>query len=124
MSTTCVFENNKSGVNALNRSNPEPSDKLDECQAPKFLFIGCAGTPVPAAQVVGLGSDGVLVHRNVANLVGHTDIQALIKDVYYAHNPKLDALEGEARVTRLIELDAVDIGAELQPLTDVFGVSA
>jgi carbonic anhydrase len=57
--------------------NPEYFDRLSETQTPEFLWIGCADSRVPADQVTGTQPGEIFVHRNVANLVVHTDLNML-----------------------------------------------
>jgi carbonic anhydrase len=57
--------------------NPEYFDKLSETQTPEFLWIGCADSRVPADQVTGTQPGEIFVHRNVANLVLHNDMNML-----------------------------------------------
>jgi carbonic anhydrase len=57
--------------------NPEYFDRLSETQTPEFLWIGCADSRVPADQVTGTQPGEIFVHRNVANLVVHTDMNML-----------------------------------------------
>ena len=57
--------------------NPEYFEKLSENQTPEFLWIGCADSRVPADQVTGTQPGEIFVHRNVANLVVHTDLNML-----------------------------------------------
>ena len=57
--------------------NPEYFEKLSETQTPEFLWIGCADSRVPADQVTGTQPGEIFVHRNVANLVVHTDMNML-----------------------------------------------
>lgn len=57
--------------------DPEYFEKLSETQTPEFLWIGCADSRVPADQVTGTQPGEIFVHRNVANLVVHTDMNML-----------------------------------------------
>jgi carbonic anhydrase len=57
--------------------NPEYFEKLAETQTPEFLWIGCADSRVPADQITGTQPGEIFVHRNVANLVVHTDMNML-----------------------------------------------
>jgi carbonic anhydrase len=57
--------------------NSEYFDRLSETQTPEFLWIGCADSRVPADQVTGTQPGEIFVHRNVANLVVHTDMNML-----------------------------------------------
>jgi len=74
MSTETVFANNAAWAAAIQKDQPDFFEKLAQGQDPDFLFIGCADSRVPAAQIMGLGPGDVFVHRNVANLVNHTDV--------------------------------------------------
>lgn len=71
-----VFENNRAWVEARRREDPDFFARLAADQKPDFLYIGCADSRVPANQIMGLEPGEVFVHRNVANLVVNTDINA------------------------------------------------
>lgn len=71
-----VFENNRRWVEEKTARDPEFFRKLAGGQDPDFLFIGCADSRVPANEIMGLNPGDVFVHRNVANLVVSTDINA------------------------------------------------
>jgi carbonic anhydrase len=71
-----VFENNRRWVEEKTAHDPEFFRKLAGGQDPDFLFIGCADSRVPANEIMGLNPGDVFVHRNVANLVVSTDINA------------------------------------------------
>ncbi len=71
-----VFENNRRWVEESTRSDPDFFRRLATSQDPDFLFIGCSDSRVPANQIMGLDPGQVFVHRNVANLVVGTDINA------------------------------------------------
>ena len=149
MSVEVVFANNKNWAAAIKKTDPEFFKRLATGQDPDFLLIGCADSRVPTGQIMGLGPENVFTHRNVANLVCHTDlnIQAVIeyavkhlsvrhivvcghtgcggvkaalthddlgvlnpwirviKDLRYVHKEELDALDDDARLSRLIELN-------------------
>jgi carbonic anhydrase len=74
---TKLFENNRAWATAQRASNPHFFEQLAGQQAPKFLWIGCSDSRVPANQITGLRPGELFVHRNVANLVVHTDISCL-----------------------------------------------
>jgi carbonic anhydrase len=128
-----VFENNRKWVEENTARDPDFFKRLADQQHPDFLFIGCADSRVPANDIMGLQPGDVFVHRNVANLVVNTDINAQsvieyavghlnvehvvdlgllnpwlreIRDVYRTHQGELDAIADEdARYRRLIELN-------------------
>lgn len=72
-----LFERNKAWTNTLKKDNPNFFAKLSEQQAPKYLWIGCSDSRVPANQIVNLPPGEVFVHRNIANVVVHTDLNCL-----------------------------------------------
>lgn len=72
-----LFDNNRAWAAAQVRVDPEYFTRLAAGQAPKYLWIGCSDSRVPANQILGLQPGEVFVHRNVANLVVHTDISCL-----------------------------------------------
>jgi carbonic anhydrase len=61
----------------MTRQDPEFFRNLSGQQAPQYLWIGCADSRVPANEIVGLLPGELLVHRNVANVVVHTDLNCL-----------------------------------------------
>ncbi len=71
-----VFENNRKWVEQNTERDPDFFRRLADHQDPDFLFIGCADSRVPANEIMGLDPGEVFVHRNVANLVVNTDINA------------------------------------------------
>ena len=72
-----LFENNRAWSEGIRQANPEFFLELAQQQAPKYLWIGCSDSRVPANQIVGLMPGELFVHRNVANLVIHTDLNCL-----------------------------------------------
>lgn len=72
-----LFNNNKSWANAIRSRDESFFEKLSEQQSPKYLWIGCADSRVPANEIVGLMPGELFVHRNVANVVVHTDLNCL-----------------------------------------------
>lgn len=72
-----LFDNNRRWADRMRGEDPEFFEKLAKQQAPPYLWIGCADSRVPANQIVGLLPGEVFVHRNVANVVSHTDFNCL-----------------------------------------------
>lgn len=72
-----LFRNNRSWAESVKARDPEFFEKLAKQQSPQFLWIGCADSRVPANEIMGLLPGEVFVHRNVANLVIHTDMNCL-----------------------------------------------
>lgn len=71
-----VFENNRKWVERNTERDPDFFTRLATHQDPEFLFIGCSDSRVPANEIMGLDPGDVFVHRNIANLVVSTDINA------------------------------------------------
>jgi carbonic anhydrase len=74
---TELFERNRAWAAAITADDPGFFAALAERQAPDYLWIGCSDSRVPANQIVGLSPGDVFVHRNVANVVVHTDLNCL-----------------------------------------------
>ena len=72
-----LLENNRVWSETIRRQQPDFFEVLAHQQSPEFLWIGCSDSRVPANQVVGLKPGEVFVHRNVANVVVHTDLNCL-----------------------------------------------
>lgn len=72
-----LFKNNKKWASEIWASSPEFFSRLVAQQAPEYLWIGCSDSRVPANEIVGLLPGELFVHRNVGNLVIHTDMNCL-----------------------------------------------
>jgi len=72
-----LFDFNRAWAQRMQEVDPNYFNKLAQLQTPEFLWIGCSDSRVPANQIVGLLPGEVFVHRNVANLVMHTDMNCL-----------------------------------------------
>ena len=72
-----LFDNNRAWVESVTRDDPGFFDRLAHQQNPEYLWIGCSDSRVPANQITGLTPGEVFVHRNVANVVVHTDLNCL-----------------------------------------------
>lgn len=72
-----LFINNKNWADRIEREQPGFFKQLSEQQAPEYLWIGCSDSRVPANEIVGLLPGELFVHRNVANLVLHSDMNCL-----------------------------------------------
>ncbi|ART80578.1 carbonate dehydratase [Oceanisphaera avium] len=72
-----LFDNNQDWSERIKSEDPAFFEKLALQQAPEYLWIGCSDSRVPANQLTGLLPGDVFVHRNVANLVMHTDFNCL-----------------------------------------------
>jgi len=72
-----LLENNRVWAEEVERTRPGFFAHLAQQQTPGYLWIGCADSRVPANEIVGLEPGELFVHRNVANLVNHSDINAL-----------------------------------------------
>ncbi|MEO8346454.1 MAG: carbonate dehydratase [Betaproteobacteria bacterium] len=74
---THLFENNRAWSERIRKSNPEFFASLSRQQNPKYLWIGCSDSRVPANEIVGLLPGELFVHRNIANVVVHSDLNCL-----------------------------------------------
>ena len=72
-----LFESNRLWADAIRARDRDFFLKLSRQQAPQYLWIGCADSRVPANEIVGLLPGELFVHRNVANVVVHTDLNCL-----------------------------------------------
>jgi carbonic anhydrase len=72
-----LFRNNRDWAERIARSDPGFFEKLARQQSPQYLWIGCSDSRVPANDIVGLLPGELFVHRNIGNLVVHTDLNCL-----------------------------------------------
>ena len=72
-----LLENNRAWAKEMLSADPEFFQRLSRQQSPQYLWIGCSDSRVPANQIVGLLPGELFVHRNVANVVVHTDLNCL-----------------------------------------------
>src|SRR6476469_4863139 len=72
-----LFDNNRAWSSRMRENDPGFFTKLSQQQSPKYLWIGCADSRVPANELVGLAPGELFVHRNVANVVVHAALNCL-----------------------------------------------
>jgi carbonic anhydrase len=72
-----LLQRNRAWSEAMRAQDPDFFKRLSEQQAPKYLWIGCSDSRVPANQIIDMAPGEVFVHRNVANVVVHTDLNCL-----------------------------------------------
>lgn len=72
-----LFRNNREWAKRITEQDPEFFAKLSKQQSPRYLWIGCSDSRVPANEIIGLPPGEVFVHRNVANVVVHSDLNCL-----------------------------------------------
>jgi len=72
-----LFDNNRAWAAEMTRQDPEFFSRLALLQSPQYLWIGCSDSRVPANQIVGLMPGDMFVHRNIANVVVHSDLNCL-----------------------------------------------
>ena len=72
-----LFSHNRAWADQMERERPGFFTSLTQQQTPKYMWIGCSDSRVPANQITGLEPGEVFVHRNVANIVVHSDLNAL-----------------------------------------------
>ncbi len=76
-SLKALFKNNRVWADSIKSEDPDFFTNLSHQQNPKYLWIGCSDSRVPANQIVGLMPGEIFVHRNIANVVVHTDLNCL-----------------------------------------------
>jgi carbonic anhydrase len=72
-----LLENNKAWVNEKNKVDPDFFTSLSKGQSPEYLWIGCSDSRVPANEITGTKPGEIFVHRNIANMVVHSDMNML-----------------------------------------------
>jgi carbonic anhydrase len=72
-----LLQENKHWAEAMTLEDPEFFNRLSHIQTPEFLWIGCSDSRVPADRITGTQPGEIFVHRNIANLVIHTDVNLL-----------------------------------------------
>ncbi len=72
-----LFEQNRRWAEEIKKQNPDFFKELSRQQNPEYLWIGCSDSRVPANQIIGLPPGAIFVHRNIANVVVHTDLNCL-----------------------------------------------
>jgi len=72
-----LLANNRAWAEAVKRREPGFFERLARAQRPRYLWIGCSDSRVPANEIVGLLPGEIFVHRNLANVVVHTDLNCL-----------------------------------------------
>lgn len=72
-----LFDQNQNWANKIKASDPDFFAKLSKQQSPEYLWIGCADSRVPANEILDMLPGRIFVHRNIANLVIHTDLNCL-----------------------------------------------
>ncbi|HET6602634.1 MAG TPA: carbonic anhydrase, partial [Xanthomonadaceae bacterium] len=74
---TDLLERNREWAERMRAQDPEFFARLSRQQSPRFLWIGCSDSRVPANQIIGMQPGEVFVHRNIGNVVVHADLNAL-----------------------------------------------
>ncbi|KAJ3205904.1 hypothetical protein HDU82_004880 [Entophlyctis luteolus] len=107
-----LLNNNREWARTMQSSSPGLLARLAQQQTPEILWIGCSDSRVPAEFVCGLGPGELFVHRNIANVVTHTDLSCLsvlqlrnIKDIYTTNREKLSCLPQAEQGNVLVELN-------------------
>lgn len=72
-----LLSNNVKWSNKITEEDPQFFERLSHAQSPEYLWIGCSDSRVPANEIVGLLPGEIFVHRNIANLVVHTDFNCM-----------------------------------------------
>jgi len=72
-----LLDNNIKWAESITQEDPKFFERLSKAQSPEYLWIGCSDSRVPANEIVGLLPGEIFVHRNIANLVVHTDFNCM-----------------------------------------------
>src|ERR1044071_4047215 len=72
-----LLRNNREWAERIKQEDPGFFKRLSQQQSPRYLWIGCSDSRVPANEILGLDPGEVFVHRNIANLVVHSDLNCL-----------------------------------------------
>ncbi|MCP5470179.1 MAG: carbonate dehydratase [Chlamydiales bacterium] len=72
-----LFENNRLWADGIKEKDPKAFEKMAKGQKPRYLWIGCSDSRIPANEILGLEPGEVFVHRNIANICAHTDLNYL-----------------------------------------------
>jgi carbonic anhydrase len=72
-----LLRHNREWAEGVCRDDPDFFERLSRQQAPKYMWIGCSDSRVPANQIMGLAPGEVFVHRNIANVMVHTDLNCM-----------------------------------------------
>lgn len=72
-----LLDNNVKWAEGITQEDPTFFERLSKAQSPEYLWIGCSDSRVPANEIVGLLPGEIFVHRNIANLVVHTDFNCM-----------------------------------------------
>jgi carbonic anhydrase len=72
-----LFDSNRKWAKKIKETDPDFFAKLSRQQNPEYLWIGCSDSRVPSNQIVGMMPGEIFVHRNIANVVIHTDLNCL-----------------------------------------------
>ena len=72
-----LLKNNREWAERIKREDPGFFKRLSQQQSPRYLWIGCSDSRVPANQILGLDPGEVFVHRNIANVMSHADLNCL-----------------------------------------------
>ena len=97
-----LFQNNSAWAAEITRRDPDFFNALSSQQAPAYLWIGCSDSRVPANEIVGLLPGEMFVHRNVANVVVHGDLNCLSAN-NSAHAVPIPELAPDIKIIRLIK---------------------
>jgi carbonic anhydrase len=85
-----LLDNNRSWAARMEAQRPDYFSRLAHQQSPKYLWIGCSDSRVPANEITGLDPGEVFVHRNIANVVVHSDLNALSVIQYAVDHLKVE----------------------------------
>ena len=85
-----LLENNQAWALRMEQARPGFFNQLASQQTPKYLWIGCSDSRVPANEIIGLDPGEIFVHRNVANVVVHSDLNALSVIQYAVEHLKVE----------------------------------